>query len=83
MLVGDVWYDNPAIRGWRGKLDRHESAFRWGSFIERVQQCDFVPKMTDDNRNDYVQRFRSILRAAQRREGEAETVFVINMPIFE
>lgn len=38
-----VWYDNTHgnIRSWARNIERHANSYRWGNFVERIQQCNF------------------------------------------
>lgn len=59
----DVWYDNPQVRGWSGRIDRLDSSFRWGAFVERIQQCDFGYHVTEPAANVYLDRVRNQMAA--------------------
>ena len=61
MAARTIWYDNPQVLGWHGRIDRHPNSFRWGGLIERVQNCQFGYWVDDE---EPAGRFLTYLRAA-------------------
>lgn len=88
-----VWYENPQIRAWNGRIERHESCFRWGAFIERILECQIGIPVTQGDRHAYFSRFKSNLtkvgfgasvrsrgvNASEERNVEGEPLYLINL----
>jgi hypothetical protein len=59
-----AWYDNPGARTALKALDRNAHAYRWGSFIERIQDDKLGRTATGigSSLNRYLRRQRDQLR---------------------
>jgi hypothetical protein len=71
-----VWYDNPdnRIRKWARRLERHENSYRWGNFVERVQQCKLGLVVTESPVRSYLDSLRSAFLSIQAPPTEVRTV---------
>jgi hypothetical protein len=64
MAARPIWYENPLVNGWSGRIDRHANTFRWGGVIERLQNCEFGYKVEEESAADFREHLRTQFDAA-------------------